>query len=376
MPYRKFSRRIHLWLGIPLSLLLFVISLSGVLLVYYVEIDDFLIIDSPDNNHLQAQNWDAALTTLRQRYPDKTGPWRFDASAKKPYIYARYYNAAETKDRVNFSPVLVWLTLDGSEVIHKTIWGDTPMTWLYNLHSQLLSGDLGYALIGYIGLAGTLMLVSGLVVWFPKKGQAKKAFSFKARKHIVGQLYDWHKTLGYSCFLPVLVITVTGVMMALPKESNYLLEQVTGEVTKPEKNYVTVNSVGIKQEISLNTAIDNAKKYLGSSELAWIQTSSKDNKIYRLRFKVDSDPSVRFPHSHVEINSTNGELISLFDIRQQSSSNIINNWLHPLHDGSLFGHYTRVTWLLLGLMMTVLTVLGFYRWLYRVKLRKIKAHVN
>lgn len=204
--WRLLSRRLHMWLGLSVGMILVLISLSGAAIVFYVELDRWL--------HPQLQmpmprsgepDWEHAVRTLRATYPDKTGPWRLEVTSDQQLIPARYNQPPETRGQ-HFAPLLVWLSADGLQVLRQDYWGQSLLTWLYNLHYQLLLGATGTLLLGYLGIATLVLLTSGLLAWWPRKGQWRKSLQFKPRRSKSGLLYDWHKTVGLCCLLPLLLL--------------------------------------------------------------------------------------------------------------------------------------------------------------------------
>ncbi len=375
-PSKKFCRRLHLYLGLSVGILLVLIALTGSALVFYIEIDEILHPQIQTDELNNKPNWDQALTTLRRAYPDKTGSWRFEVPQNSGTIPARYYNPAETQGH-HFAPMMVWLSKDGQHILRREYWGDFLMTWLYNLHFTLLMGATGSWVVGYIGLVSVFLLISGLVSWWPKNGQWLKNIRFKARSNQLSLLYDWHKVLGLISLIPLLVLFATGTMLALPKETDAVLKLSLGQVNYAKKTLAPSQNPQANQPefISISQAVATAKQKWPEAKLAWIETPNAVNySQYRLRFQLSRDPSRRFPHSYIEVDAQTGELTSVFNTEQQGAANIVKDWLHPLHDGNFnqfFGDSQlakttvlsiRIIWLLSGISVMVLFVLGLIRW--------------
>jgi uncharacterized iron-regulated membrane protein len=364
--WRKTARRLHLWLGLSVGLLLVLISLSGAAVVFYVELDQAL---HPQLQQAQAEpDYQQALATVRALYPDRTGPWRFEVTDSAGIIPARYYNPVETQGQ-GFAPLLLWLSSDGRTVLRQEFWGQHLMTWLYNLHYQLLLGSTGTVVVGYFGLASLLLLLSGLMAWWPKAGQWRKSLSFKSRSSVIGALYDWHKSLGLLSVLPLLLLTLTGVMLALPEPTAAVLQQLPGQKAKaatlsaPEVSAPEVDPG--QQHIRLNQALSAARGAAPEGQLAWIETPALQGPYYKFRVQLPGDPSRRFPHSYIQIDAYSGAVAQLLDIREQGSTERVLNWLHPLHDGSVGGLVLRCVWLLFGFFPLLLAWLGIRRYLLR-----------
>jgi len=59
-----------------------------------------------------------------------------------------------------------------------------------------------------------------------------KAIKFKARSSLLGVLYDWHKLLGLIFALPLILLTATGIMLAIPKQTDPLITALLGNIDK------------------------------------------------------------------------------------------------------------------------------------------------
>lgn len=363
LSWRKTFRRLHLYLGLSVGVLLTIITLSGSILVYYPQIDLLLNPANDATTNIKTPNWDQAYNTLRANFPSKQGPWRLENTGINSVIPARYYNPIETKEQ-GFAPLMVWLSSSSDKVIRKNYWGKYLVTWMYNLHFSLLTGATGTLVVGYIGIASIVLLISGFFAWFPKPGQWVKALKFKSRSSKIGLLYDWHKLIGLTFCIPLLALTVTGVMLAIPKQTDPILTALVSDINSPPKTQIQPSK---QTDIPLSQAVLIAEKALPNARLAWIETPSNLNAIYRLRFQTVNDPSYRFPHSYIEVNALTGKLESVFNIDKQSTASKIKNWIHPLHDGSIGGNILKVIWVLSGFGSAALFIIGVYRWLVRTK---------
>jgi len=361
MNWRKLSRRLHLWSGLSAGLLLIVTALTGSVLVFYIEIDRALHTEISTYQRETDPDWDTILRTLRTQYPDKTGSWRFEVTTNQGAIPARYFNPQETEGR-NFAPLMVWLTADGKQILRQDFWGDTLMTWLYDLHYQLLLNNTGAKIIGWFGLVAAVMLLTGLLAWWPRKGQWLKALRFKRRNSAIGLLYDWHKLLGLFFIIPLLLLCLTGTMLSLPTETRTILSALSGPVNTPD---IPAEEAIHAVTVSPSVAIAAAQTALPEARLAWIETPAVQGRFYRLRMQVPGDPSLRFPRSYVYIDAATADVLSVFDYRQQGTSNTILDWLHSLHDGSAFGLFGRVLWVVAGIACLVLFIVGLWRWRLR-----------
>jgi uncharacterized iron-regulated membrane protein len=353
---RTIIRRLHLYLGLSLGGLFVLLGLTGSVLVFYTEIDQWL---HPEIQVAQRDSidWDRAVQTVRNAFPEKDGPWRFEVTGDGGAIPARYNNPPETAGR-DFAPMLVWLSPDGRRVLRTDYWGDTAMTFIYDLHYRLLIEKTGGVIVGYAGLGLFALLLSGLWAWWPKAGW-RKALRYKFGAAPIRSLRDQHKLAGLLALPMLLLLTVTGAMLALPDESDSVLAATIAPIDALPKPVSTQSS---GSQIALSVAMQRAAAALPQGRIAWVEIPGPGNGAFRVRFQVPGDPSVRFPRSFVWIDQYTGDALAVADMRQTDASTWVNNWLHPLHEGSAGGLPLRVVTAIVGPIPLILFVTGFRRW--------------
>ena len=354
--FRQAVRSIHLWLGLVLGGLFALLGLTGSVLAFYPELDALLHPEirvegaSPD--------WNRALGTVRRAFPDKRGSWRFEVTDRPGPIPARYYDPPERAEN-DFRPMMVWLSPDGSSVLRRDYWGEYAVTFIYDLHYRLLLGRGGGKFLGWTGFGLLALLISGLWAWWPR-GSLAKALRLKMAAPPQRSLRDWHKLCGLSGLLLLLVLTVTGMMLELPKESDTVLAAAGLPVAAmPHVHAPTVPRTG---QVSIAAAVGSGLSALPGARLAWIETPPSAGGVYKLRMQAPGDPSFRFPHSFVWIDGASGKVVAIHDARTALAGNAVNNWVHPLHDGSALGLSGRILVAIAGVFPTALFFTGWLRW--------------
>lgn len=353
---RRAVRKLHLWLGLSFGALLVLLGLTGSVLAFYPELDAAL------HPEIRVEggppDWDRALAVVRAEWPDKQGPWRFEVTGQGGAIPARYYNPPERSGHA-FRPLMVWLSPDGTRALRRDYWGEYAVTFIYDLHYTLLLGSAGGALVGWLGFGILALLLSGLWAWWPR-GSWAKALRFKRGAHPQRALRDWHKLTGLSGLVFLLLLTVTGIMLALPEESDAAL----GAAGLPVTHAPHVHDAGAAGPLrtSPSQAITAAQAALPGGRIAWIETPPAGGGNWRLRMQTPGDPSYRFPHSFVWVDGATGQVLAVQDARRGAAGTQVNNWLHPLHDGSAGGLAGRLLAVLAGLVPAGLFWTGWRRW--------------
>lgn len=358
---RLWVRRVHLWLGLGLGGLFLLLGLTGTVLAFYPEVDRLLHPELQVQGAAPARGpeWDRALATVRAAFPDKTGPWRFEVTGKPGPIPARYYNPPERTGHA-FRPMMVWLSPDGVRVLRRDYWGEYAMTFVYDLHYRLLLGETGAQIVGWAGFPLLALLASGVWAWWPR-GSWRKALRLKLAAPAQRSLRDWHKLAGLSGAVFLLLLTGTGIMLALPDETGTAL----AAAGLPVDEAPLLPRTSAADALLPSQAVALAERALPGARLAWIETPPASGGLWKLRMQVAGDPSFRFPHSYVWVDGASGRVAAVQDARRAGGGSTITNWLHPLHDGSAGGLAGRALAALAGLVPLVLFVTGWMRWRLR-----------
>jgi uncharacterized iron-regulated membrane protein len=362
---RSLFRRIHLWLGLLLGLPFAVLAVTGSALVFYIELDAWLhpgirVETSAPAPDWTSPVWDQALATARARWPEATGKWSFEVTGKPGAIPARYYAPTDghSAGHGHADPLMVWFSSDGRQVLRQARWGDYLMTFFYDVHRNFLAGDLGNAVVGWTGVATLLLLVTGLVTWWPR-GSWRKALTYKAAASPTRRLYDLHKLIGLASLVFLLILSTTGALLALPAEKTWLLSKLVAPVVAVP---APVSTAKDGRRIPIRQALAAAHQAMPDGRIAWIDVPGPGEGVFRFRAQVPGDPTHRFPYSFVFVDQYSGAVLAVHDARQGTASTTVSNWIRPLHDGSVAGLSTRVLAVVVGLAPLALFITGFLRW--------------
>lgn len=97
-----------------------------------------------------------------------------------------------------------------AEAIYTVNERDRPLSRVFYLHGELLSGDKGSMLIELAGCWTIVLVLTGLILWWPRQG-ACFAGVFYPRLHLTGRLLwrDIHAVTGVwvSCFIVVMLLS-------------------------------------------------------------------------------------------------------------------------------------------------------------------------
>lgn len=352
---RRLVRQAHLWLGLSIGLLFALLGLTGSMLVFYTGIDAGLhpAVMAGGDRPAPAWNapvWDCALATGRARWHDPGGKWTLEITGDGGTIPARYYPMpGHHADRQ-----MVWFSADGSRIVRTEPWGGYLMSWIYQLHMQLLAGDVGHQLVGWSGVIMLLLLLSGVAAWWPR-GSWQKALAFKRGAPAVRRLRDLHKLAGLWSVGLLLILAATGVLLALPAVNQALLSPAP--IPSP-----TSTGNATRRPITVVAAIAAARQALPDGRIVFIDMPNARDMPIRVRAQVPGDPHGRFPGSYVFVDQGSAKVLAVHDVRRGGVGTVLTSWVRPLHDGSIAGLPTRILAVGLGFVPALLFATGLLRW--------------
>ncbi|ATG91850.1 PepSY-associated TM helix domain-containing protein [Methylomonas koyamae] len=358
---RQLWLAVHLYLGLGLGLVIAVVGLTGSLLVFYLDLDEWLnpqlIIAQPG---AQRQSYEALYQALRQAEPDRQRGWRLEIPEDpRRAVTARYYKPEETVHH-GFAPLLVSLDPYTGKVLANRFWGEFAMTWLYDLHYKLLLDDPGKILMAIVGGILLISLISGLYLWWPPLSKLKTALTVKANASKERLNYDLHKLAGFYTFIVMLIVALTGVALEIPQYVNPLFGYFSPLQAMPKPQ--SSPSAPGQQRISLDQAVAAGQSVFPDARLCWIETPHDAGGSFRINLRQDGEPSQRFPKTNVWVDQYSGRILAVSDPADLGGSDTLINWLHPLHTGEAFGLTGQWLVLISGLACPLLFVTGAIRW--------------
>jgi uncharacterized iron-regulated membrane protein len=363
---RQLLLALHLHLGLWLGMLFALLGITGSALVFYLEIDRVLnpsikVLSAP----VEQRSFDAVYQALKEAEPSRGGAWRIERPlTESTPIMARYYDPVETMGQ-KFAPLMLSLDPNTLEVTSGRFWGDYAVTWLYDLHYTLLLGVTGHNAVGVLGVLLTTSLLTGLYMWWPSVKRWRRAIRPTVRSSTVLRTYDVHVLSGVYGGLVMLVIAITGVMLAFPNATVFLIN-LASPVAQSQP-VVRGLHLDKSKMLSLDEAVRIAQARYPSAEVRWVETSGEDGRPISIRLYQAGEPGRRFPKTYVWVHPLTGAVLYEQDPVTESLGAKALSWIHPLHNGEAFGLFGRLLACVVGLLPAVLLVTGVLRW--RQKLR-------
>lgn len=357
MNIKQLLGQIHLWIGLPISILFFIIAISGAIYSWAPEISRVIYHQSITPQNQPFVPVSTLHNTLAKEFPEgdfRTAMYQGKSMTAQVLLYVpgTYYHA--------------FLNPYTGELIHLQ---DMKKGWLNKikmLHRNLLLGDIGREMVHWVTLLFFVMMVSGLVLWWPpRKAARKQRFSIKWSASPKRLNYDLHNVLGFYATWIALLCVMTGLFWGFEGIRNGL-KAVTGE---NEMVYDSPKSDENKfyEDQDQFVLLDSlASDLLANHPDKFVRISNPHGKTDIIRATV-IDPSFVLNYTdHLYFDRYTGQRLSgHFENGLQgegSSYHTLHHWVYDVHFGTAFGFLGRLLVFLATVIFASLPITGFVVW--------------
>lgn len=230
---------------------------------------------------------------------------------------------------------------------------------LFELHSSLCAGDTGRAVLALAALAYVAMLLSGLVLWWPRR--RRQAFAVRTRSGTTVALLDLHRVAGAALRLLVLVSVVTGAYLAWRPIAGWV---TTASGQSPRPVTVPRADVGGTPSASVDAALLRAQAHWPGAQVSVVHVPPRSLAAARARLRLPDDPHP-IGMSTVWLEPASGRVRDARHWSELDPGNRAFSFMYPLRTGGLAGPATLFALLLAGVALAGVGCTGLWMWYRR-----------
>lgn len=329
---------IHRYLGLVLSVLMLIISITGTLLLWKKE---FLWLDFPQSRQTTDRSLlPSAINSIEAQY------------AADEVIFIQLYSEDLSLHKVFLSDRrYAWHNQAGDQLEQWSRNGRFE-DWLLDLHHRLLLGNkVGLQVAGFGGLFLMPLLLIGLLLWWSRRRTLGLGLWPKRMKR--GALLVSHGNVGAVFSIPIFMLALTGVILIYPSESRFVLlngftEQGAPAIVKTQSYDA---SAGLP---SWQIAIQNVYKRYPGSKVRSVTPSTSNNNARTVAFQQPSGWH-RLGRSSLKF-TLDGQLFVKDELQQDRAKRVFS-FSYPLHTAKL-GFWYKIAISFVGFAFSLLCALG------------------
>ena len=332
---RKFFFWLHLLAGVVAGVVIFVMSVTGVLLTYERQMLDWANHDLrsvPARGEVRLPLGKLLANAAEIQGTAPSGAtWRADSAApvmvsfgRGGLLYVNPYTGAVLGEGAKGWREFFHLTTD----IHR---------WL------AMEGEkraLGKGLTGACNLAFLFLALSGLYLWWPRQWRWKAVKSvvfFDGRLRGKMRDFNWHNVLGFWASLPLVVIIATGAVMSYPWANNLLFRLAGSEPPPPRAAGGPPPGGGPRREggrpanfDAVNALAAKAEQHVADWQAITLRLPAAFTVEQRHRGRPDKKITLNF-------DGKTGALVSEETFASQNRGRQWRMWARWLHTGEVGG---------------------------------------
>jgi len=382
-------RNIHLWLGLAAGLIFFIECLSGTLLVF----EDELTFMAHKSRYQVAEHngprmdLDLLLAHVGKQYP------------KTKVTGVKVYQEADRTLEVSISPQKKQAPLGKTPKKEekggqggkkrkegRTIFVDpytgkitgeldpaapTFFSLMLKIHMTLLAGEIGKTILGISTFMVFTILVTGIILWFPKKKKQLKAkLKVKTDAGWKRLNHDLHIVMGFYCTFFLLILLITSLSWSF-QWANKALYTLTG--SKPADFSPTVSSSPLSntERVNYQQALNIAQSKFQKTDY-WAINMPKDEEGSISVTSVSKDALHRNGFDNLSIDQRSGEVLKVSLLKDMPGGWQLRRYMKPVHTGAIGGLPTKVLAFLVSLISASFPITGTILWLNRIRKKKGK----
>lgn len=379
---RKIFRNIHLWLSVPFGILITLICFSGAALVFEKEVMELCHRELYFVKKVEAAPlpMEQLMTKVAATLPDSVSVTGVNISSDPE----RAYQVTLSKPR----RASMYVDQYTGEITGK--YERAPFfNFMFRMHRWLLDsmkqdGGIfwGKMIVGTSTLMFVFVLISGVVVWWPRTRKAlKNSLKIVANKGWRRFGYDLHVAGGMYALVFLLAMALTGLTWSFQWYRTGFYKTFGVEV-QPSMGHgnaaANATAKGGKRD-GKPEGREGRGAHRYSPYTNWQQVYeqlAEANPDYKQISVSDGSASVAVPRfgnqrgtDRYKFNPRNGEITETTLYKDLDNSGKIRGWIYSVHVGSWGGMLTRILTFVAALIGASLPLTGYYLWI-RKKIKR------
>ena len=371
LPNRLAVRRmwfaLHKWLGLSAGLLFVVLGLTGSVLVFDHAIDEWLnpqllLTQGSD----QRQPVHAVIVAAEQAF---RGADKHAVSLTRPRVangvWSVWFSSGTEQQPAHTA---VYVDPYSLRVTGQRVWGHDLMSWIYRLHYTLVAGKTGGTVVGLLGVALLMAVISGIYLWWPLLLHGlRAAFAIRRGRRWA---FDTHKVTGVVSAVLLSVLAFTGAVMEFPVLSRNLVSLVLPITPKHDELKSTITPRNNRATITADQAIKIAQRRFPNARWDHLHPPKNAEGVFEVALRQPNEVQRTFGRTQVFIDQYSGAILAQADPNHCTVADAFFASQFPLHSGEALGLVGRWLVFVTGLTPAVLYITGLTLWWNKRRGRK------
>lgn len=351
---KKWAGRIHLWLGLLTGIIVFIVAVTGCIYVFHDEIKDALydyrFVEEKDMAFLPPSK---IKEKVQDRYPGATDDFVLYTGKDRPVAV---YGVHEEV------PYYFYLNPYTGEFLYEQNFTEDFFEIIKSLHMYLLlPEDIGRQVVGVSTLIFILMMITGIILWWPKKiKKLRNSLKIKwdARWRRVN--YDLHQVSGFYLHILAIIVAITGLYFSYEWVSDgiYYVGNL-GEKVESDQHVENIEQKSRISENPIDIAFFQTVEMMPNNDMYFVWTEGDDHPVVTGVYPESLD----YDHqSNFYFHPQTAELLQTQAYNTKSTGLKLQEMSYGIHTGQFFGMPGKIIAFILSIFVASLPVTGFIVW--------------
>ncbi|MCX2453844.1 PepSY-associated TM helix domain-containing protein [Pedobacter sp. PLR] len=365
MTFKKINAWVHLWFGIASGIVVVILGITGCILVFEQEIRS---ISSP---------WLHAAAEGRSLLPPSKLYQAVSTALPDNEVSSIWYHGEDHTAHVTVnSDSTVFVDPYTAKVVamvdHEDFFHIVEEGHFY----LWLPKEIGEQVVGWGTFIFFILLLSGLILWWPKRWNKKsldQSFKIKWKARFKRLNYDLHNVLGFYSIIVAILLAVTGLMMSF-QWFNKGLFWIAGGTDKPGIEAVsdTLNNPQTKMLVQVDKAWHKGINELAEHNpkdiiVSFPEKASEAIYVCTDMFSGTWRDVYLDQHTLEVLPASNKRLLD------ENAADLIRRVNYGIHVGAIGELPTKILFFIVSLICASLPITGFYIWWGKKSKSKKKA---
>ena len=368
MTFKKLTRNIHLWLGLSSGLVVLILGITGCILAFELEIRSL----TESFRNVKVENKavlpPSELKAIAEKHLTSKKALGIEYPGKDKAAIAAYYDEKEYE--------LLFMNPYSGEVLkHKNMNKDFFRIVLDGHYYLWLPNDIGQPIAASATLIFLVMMISGLILWWPKNKAAKKQrFTIKWSARWRRKNYDLHNVLGFYMTWIAIFLAITGLVFGFQWFAKSLYWITSGGETMVEHTHPLSDTT---KTVSFANMADHLwqEHRIGLKENESIAVYFASIPTDPVEIAVNHNPGTYYNSDYYHYDQYTGKELPATGsyagkFEDAPLADKIVRMNYDMHVGAILGLPGKILAFFASLIAASLPVTGFYIWLGRKKKRK------
>lgn len=367
--FKHWVGQIHLWLGLTSGLVVFILGVTGCIFVFNQEITDAL---RKDVMYVEAKGPAIPVSTLWKQAQQQVGDSLKITNVtvykdpQKSVVFNCYKFGGENwfyYDNID-QYVSIYTNQYTGKVLKVYDEELDFFVFIKALHwSLLLHETYGQTITGWSTFIFVIMLITGIIMWWPKNKAARKQrvwFQWKDTTKWRRKNYDLHNILGFYVATIAVIVAFTGMVWAFTWFQAIVYVAGSGSITPPAQLEGKSVMAKTNKEAAYDLAFASAMKKHATADA--FSSGKPADSLAPIDIYIGQNPGTYYISHQMQFDQYTGRFLAEKNHKDKNFGEKLITANYDIHVGAILGLPGKILAFIASFICGMLPVTGFIIW--------------